>query len=99
MSVAVCVPLHTARTLWPKGGVYPVLVPRYMLVPRDTMRSMHGFMRFVHGLRYWLGLILLGHTPPHHAVRLCGFMCVLLGSILLKVIRRLTCAGFCCTSV
>jgi tetrahydromethanopterin S-methyltransferase subunit F len=99
MSVAVYVPLHTARTLWPKGGVYPVLVPRYMLVPRNTMRSMHKVMRFVHGLRYWLGLILLGHTHPPHAMRLCGLVCGLLGSILLKVIRRLTCAGFGCTSV
>ena len=30
------------------------MVPRYMLVPRDTVRSMHKVMRFVHGLRYWL---------------------------------------------
>jgi hypothetical protein len=51
MPVAVCVPLHTARTLWPKGGGLPALVPRYMLVPRNTMRSMHKVMRFVHGLR------------------------------------------------
>lgn len=54
MPIGVYVPLHTARTLWPKGGVYPVLVPRYMLVPRDTVRSMHKVMRLVHGLRYWL---------------------------------------------
>ena len=28
------------------------------------MRFMHKVMRLVHGLRYWLGLILLGHTHP-----------------------------------
>jgi hypothetical protein len=46
-----------------RGGVYPRWFHATPLVPRNTMRSMHKVMRLAHGLRYGLGLILLGHTP------------------------------------
>jgi hypothetical protein len=77
MPIGVYVPFPTARTLWLKGGGYPVLVPRNMLVPRNTMRFMHKVMRFVHGLRYGLGLILLGYGPTYPMPCACvGFVWV-----------------------
>jgi hypothetical protein len=61
--VFVC-PSNTPPLFGLKGGVYPVLVPRYMLVPRDTAGSMHNVMRFVHGHVWGLLGSLIGHGPP-----------------------------------
>jgi hypothetical protein len=68
-------PSNTPPLFGRRGGVYPVLVPRYMLVPRDTVRSTHKVMRFVHGHVWGLLGSLLGHTPLPYAVRLLG-LCV-----------------------
>ena len=49
-----------------------MLVPRYMLVPRDAARSMHNVMRFLHCHVCGVALVLLGHTP-HALCALAGF--------------------------
>jgi hypothetical protein len=69
-------PSNTPPLFGRRGGVYPVLVPRYMLVPRDTVRSMHKVMRFVHGHVWGLLGSLLGHGPPLSLWCACVALCV-----------------------